>query len=123
MTQARVLFYGLTVLYLLGVVVQFFLAGLYVFGGTSIESHRVLGFILAAGALLLLILAVVGRLPRRTAVLTVLLLGLSVLQVVLVRVGVDEVAALHPVNALAVAIVAYVLMQRSRAYLASKMAA
>jgi hypothetical protein len=123
MTQARVLFYGLTVLYLLGVVVQFFLAGLTIFGGTSIESHRVLGFILAAGALLLLILAVVGRLPRRTAVLTVLLLGLSVLQVVLVRVGVDEVAALHPVNALAVALVAYVLMQRSRAYLASKMAA
>jgi hypothetical protein len=123
MTQARVLFYGLTVLYLLGVVVQFFLAGLNVFGGTSIESHRVLGFILAAGALLLLILAVVGRLPRRTAVLTVLLLGLSVLQIVLVHISVDEVAALHPVNALAVALVAYVLMQRSRAYLASKMAA
>jgi hypothetical protein len=123
MTQARVLFFGLTVLYLLGVVVQFFLAGLNVFGGTSIESHRVLGFILAAGALLLLILAVVGLLPRRTAVLTVLLLGLSVLQIVLVHIGVNEVAALHPVNALAVALVAYVLMQRSRAYLASKMAA
>jgi hypothetical protein len=123
MTQARVLFFGLSVLYLLGVVVQFFLAGLYVFGGSSIESHRVLGFILAAGALLLLILAVVGRLPRRTAVLTVLLLGLSVLQSVLVNVDIDEVAALHPVNALIIAFVAYGLMQRSRAYLASKMAA
>jgi hypothetical protein len=123
MTQARVLFFGLSVLYLLGVVVQFFLAGLYVFGGSSIESHRVLGFILAAGALLLLILAVVGRLPRRTAVLTVLLLGLSVLQSVLVNVDIDEVAALHPVNALIIAFVAFGLMQRSRAYLASKMAA
>jgi hypothetical protein len=123
MTQARVLFYGLTVLYLLGVVVQFFLAGLYVFGGTSIETHRVLGFILAVAALLLLILAVVGRLPRRTAVLTVLLLGLSVLQVALVQIDVDEVKALHPVNALLVALVAFVLVQRSRAYLASKMAA
>jgi hypothetical protein len=123
MTQARVLFYGLTVLYLLGVVVQFFLAGLYVFGGTSIETHRVLGFILAVAALLLLILAVVGRLPRRTAVLTVLLLGLSVLQVALVHIDVDEVKALHPVNALLVALVAFVLVQRSRAYLASKMAA
>ncbi len=123
MTQARVLFFGLSVLYLLGVVVQFFLAGLYIFGGASIESHRVLGFILAAGALLLLILTVVGRLPRRTAVLTVLLLALSVLQSVLVNVDIDEVAALHPVNALIIAFVAYELMQRSRAYLASKMAA
>jgi hypothetical protein len=83
----------------------------------------VLGFILAAGALLLLILAVVGRLPRRTAVLTVLLLGLSVLQSVLVNVDIDEVGALHPVNALVIAFVAYGLMQRSRDYLASKMAA
>jgi hypothetical protein len=123
MTQARVLFYGLTVLFLLGVVVQFFLAGLYVFGGTSIESHRVLGFILAAAALLLVILALIGRLPRKTVLLTVLLLGLSVLQSVLVNVDIEDVAALHPVNALLVAFVAYVLMQRSRAYLASKMAA
>jgi len=123
MTQARVLFYGLTVLFLLGVVVQFFLAGLKVFGGTSIESHRVLGFILAAAALLLIILTLVGRLPRKTVLLTVLLLGLSVLQIVLVNVDIDEVEALHPVNALVIAFVAYALMQRSRNYLASKMAA
>jgi uncharacterized membrane protein len=118
-----VLFYGLAVLYLLGVVVQFFLAGLTVFGGTSIEAHRVLGFILMAGALGLLVLAVVGRLPRRTTLLTVLILGLSILQSVLANVDVDEVAALHVVNALAIAFVAYALMQRSRDYLASKIAA
>jgi hypothetical protein len=122
-TQSRVLFFGLSVLYLLGVVVQFFLAGLYVFGGTSIESHRVLGFILVLGALLMLVLAVVGRLPRPTAVLTVILLALSVLQIVLANLDVDELAALHPVNALLIAFVAYTLVQRSRAYLASKMAA
>jgi uncharacterized protein DUF6220 len=123
MTQARVLFYGLTVLFLVGVVVQFFLAGLYVFGSTSIESHRVLGFILAAAPLLLIVLALVGRLPRRTVLLTVLLLGLSVLQSILANVDIDEVGALHPVNALVIAFVAYGLMQRSRNYLASKMAA
>jgi hypothetical protein len=123
MTQARVLFYGLTVLFLVGVVVQFFLAGLTVFGGTSIESHRVLGFVLAAAALLLIVLALVGRLPRKTVLLTVLLLGLSILQSVLANIGIDEVAALHPVNALVIAFVAYALMQRSRNYLASKMAA
>jgi hypothetical protein len=123
MTQARVLFYGVAVLFLLGVAVQFFLAGLTVFGGTSIEAHRVLGFGLMASALLLLILALVGRLPRRTVLLTLLLLGLGVLQSVLTNIDVDEIAALHLVNALVIAFVAYALMQRSRNYLASKMAA
>jgi hypothetical protein len=123
MTQARVLFFGLAVLFLLGVVVQFFLAGLYVFGGTSIDSHRVLGFILMASALAMLVIAVVGRLPRTTTLLTLLLLGLSVLQSVLANVDIDEIAALHPVNALVIAGVAYALMERSRHYLASKMAA
>jgi Family of unknown function (DUF6220) len=123
MTQARVLFFAVTVLFLLAVVVQFFLVGLYVFGGTSIDSHRVLGFILMGAALLLLVLAVIGRLPRRTAVLTVLLLALTVLQSVLVNIDVDEVQALHPVNALMIGAVAAALMERSRDYLASKMAA
>jgi hypothetical protein len=123
MTQARVLFYGLAVLFLLGVVVQFFLVGLYLFNGTSIEAHRVLGFILAIGALLMLVLAFVGRLPRKTALLTLLLLVLAVLQSVLTNIDVGEIEALHPVNALVIAFVAYGLLQRSRAYLASKMAA
>jgi hypothetical protein len=123
MTQARVGFYGLAVLFLLGVVIQVFLAGLFVFGGTSIDTHRVLGFILMGVALLMLVLAAVGRLPRGTALLTVLLLALSVLQTVLVNVDIDEVEALHAVNALAIAFVASVLMRRSRDYLASKMAA
>ena len=48
-----------------------------------------------------------------------LLLGLSVLA----NVDIDEIAALHPVNALVIAGVAYALMERSRHYLASKMAA
>jgi hypothetical protein len=36
---------------------------------------------------------------------------------------VEELAALHPVNALVIVIVAYSLTQRSRGYLASKIAA
>ena len=123
MTQARVLFFGLTILYLLAVVVQFFLAGLFVFGGSSIDSHRVLGFILAVAALVHIVLALVGRLPRRILLLTILLLGLSILQSVLANLDIDEVAALHTVNALLIAFVAYALMQRSRAWVASKMAA
>jgi hypothetical protein len=123
MSQARVMFFGISVLVLLGVVVEFFLAGLFVFAGVSIESHRVLGFTLMGGALLLVVLAFVGRLPRRTALIAVVLLAMTILQTVLVNIDVDEIQALHPVNALFIGAVAAVLMERSRDYLASKMAA
>jgi hypothetical protein len=123
MSQARVLFFGVSVLVLLGVVVQFFLAGLNIFGGVSIESHRVLGFGLMGGALLLVILAFVGRLPRRTTLIALVLLVMTILQTVLVNIDVDEIQALHPVNALFIGAVASALMERSRDYLASKMAA
>jgi len=76
-----------------------------------------------ASALAMLVIAVVGRLPRTTTLLTLLLLGLSVLQSVLANVDINEIAAFHPVNALVIAAVAYALMERSRHYLASKMAA
>jgi uncharacterized protein DUF6220 len=123
MNQARVLFFGLAILYLVGVVVQFFLAGLGVFGASDYGAHRALGFILGAGSLVMLVVAVAGRLPRVTFLLTVLLVGLNVLQIALVNIDVDEIKALHPVNALVIVFVAYVLTQRSRAYLASKIAA
>jgi hypothetical protein len=123
MTQARVLFSGLAVLYALGVVVQFFLAGLGAFGASDYDAHRTLGFILGIGSLVLLVFAIVGRVPRVTFFLAVLLVGLNVLQVVLANVDVEEIAALHPVNALAIVYVAYEVMQRSRRYLTAKIAA
>jgi hypothetical protein len=121
-TQARVLFFGLAVIYLAGVVVQFFLAGLGTFGATSFDSHQAFGLILALLTLILLVLAVVGKVPRLLIGLAVVLLGLNVLQMFLARIDVDEIAALHVVNALAIVFVAYEIVQRSRRYLASKMA-
>ena len=123
MTQARVLFFGLAVLYLLGVVVQFFLAGLGVFGASSYDAHRALGYILGIGTIVMLAVAIVGRLPRTTFVITLVLVGLNVLQLVLVHIDVGEVKALHLVNAVVIVFVAHALMQRSRRYLASKIAA
>ena len=123
MTQARVLFFGLAVIYLAGVVVQFFLAGLGTFGATSFDAHQAFGLVLALLTLILLVLAVVGKLPRVLIGLAVVLLGLNVLQMFLAQVDVEEVAALHVVNALAIVFVAYEIAQRSRRYLASKMAA
>jgi len=121
-TQARVLFFGLAVIYLAGVVVQFFLAGLGTFGATSFDAHQAFGLVLALLTLILLVLAVVGKVPRILIGLAVVLLGLNVLQMFLAQVDVEEVAALHVVNALAIVFVAYEIVQRSRRYLASKMA-
>ncbi|MGH3094145.1 MAG: DUF6220 domain-containing protein [Gaiellaceae bacterium] len=123
MSQARVIYFGLVALYLAGAVVQFFLAGLAVFGDTSFDLHSVLGFILGIASIVLLVVALVGRLPRTLFLLTVLLVGLNVLQLVLANVDVSEVAALHPVNGVAIVFLAYELTQRSRRYVASKMAA
>jgi multisubunit Na+/H+ antiporter MnhE subunit len=122
-SQARVIYFGLVALYLAGAVVQFFLAGLAVFGDTSFDPHSVLGFILGIASIVLLVVALVGRLPRTLLILTVLLVGLNVLQLVLANVDVSEVAALHPVNGVAIVLLAYELTQRSRRYVASKMAA
>ena len=122
MTQARVLFFGLAVIYLAGVVVQFFLAGLGTFGATSFDAHQAFGLVLALLTLILLVLAVVGKVPRLLILLSVALLGLNVLQMFLAQVDVDEIAALHVVNALAIVFVAFEIVQRSRRYLASKMA-
>jgi hypothetical protein len=123
LNSARVLFFGLTAIYLLAVLVQFFLAGLAVFGSSDWDPHSGLGFVLSISTLVLLVLAVVGRLPRRLILVTLLLVGLNALQTVLPRIEVSELAALHPVNAVAIVFVAYALMQGSRIYVTSKMAA
>jgi hypothetical protein len=121
-SQARVVFYGFAVTYLLGVVAQFFLAGLGVFGTTSYDAHRALGFILGLLAVVLLVLAVGAKLPRPLSGLALLLVLLNILQIVLIQIDIGEIRALHLVNALAIALVANMLVQRSRRYLASQLA-
>ena len=121
-SQARVVFYGFAVIYLLGVVVQFFLAGLGVFGATSYDAHRALGFLLGLVAVVLLVLAVGAKLPRPLTGLALLLVLLSIVQIVLIQIDIEEIKALHLVNALAIGLVANMLVHRSRRYLASKLA-
>ena len=123
MNSARILFFGLTAIYLVAVLVQFFLAGLATFGSTDWDPHAGLGFVITIASLALLILALVGRLPRRVVLVTLLLVGLNALQLVLPHIDIAELAALHPVNAVAIVFVAYALVQRARIYLASKIAA
>jgi Family of unknown function (DUF6220) len=97
-------------LFVAGAVVQFYLAGLGVFGtGAAFGVHATVGTILAFASVVLLVLAGVlalgGRVARRSAGLAALLVVLMVVQYALVELfsgAVPALAALHPVNGLLV---------------------
>jgi hypothetical protein len=87
------------------VVVQVFLAGLGVFDSpAAFVTHREFGWLFGWLTLVMLVLALVGRAPRRITGSVVLLLVLFALQSVLVVVRTDlpAVAALHPLNGFAI---------------------
>jgi Family of unknown function (DUF6220) len=121
-SEAKVIFFALALVYLLGVVVQFFLAGLALFSAGSYETHRWVGFVLGVIAVALLALAIGAKMPRSLTALTTVLVALNALEIVLVQVDIDEIKALHVVNALAIAFVANTLVQRCRRYLATRLA-
>jgi hypothetical protein len=94
---------GLAWVVLVGLLLQFYFVGMALFGGTSFEFHRTLGYLLAVPVILLLVLALAGRLGRLLIGLSALLLLLTIVQIMLpsLRGDASWIAALHPVNALA----------------------
>ncbi len=117
MHTVRLAFIGVAWLFLACVVVQVFLAGLGVFAGAqNFSLHREFGYVFGWLTLVLLLLALAGRLGRRWIGLSALLLVLFALQSVFValREIVPAVAALHPVNALAIFGAALHVAMRSR---------
>ncbi len=91
-------------IFLAGLLLQFYLAGASIFGvGLSFEPHRKLGYALTIVVMLLPVLALVGRLGRKLIGFSILLVFLTIVQAVLpaLRGAVPWIAALHPVNALA----------------------
>jgi peptidoglycan/LPS O-acetylase OafA/YrhL len=92
----------LALAFLAGAVAQFFLAGLAAFGGTDWKPHQYWGTALTAVALVLVILAGVGR--RAAMQASAVLLGLMVLQNLLAGFGTDVpvLGAVHPVVGLMV---------------------
>jgi hypothetical protein len=99
-------------LFVVCAVVQVFLAGLGVFDDPrSFITHREFGYTFGWLTLVVLVLALVGRLPRRIVGLTVLLLVLFAFQSIFValRTSVPVVAALHPLNGFAILAVAAVV--------------
>jgi hypothetical membrane protein len=102
-------------LFLVAVIVQFFLAGLGVFGAKTFEAHRDFGGAFHLIALLLLLLAILVRRDRTDIILSLVLFVIVTVQFSLPN-AVDDapgVAALHVVNALFIWIVGYHLAMRA----------
>jgi hypothetical protein len=90
----------LSLLFVAGGVAQFILAGYSAFGGSNWDAHSIWGSVLTVLALIILILAAVGRRPALQA--SAIVFGLMILQNVLGAVGTDApvLGALHPLNGL-----------------------
>jgi hypothetical membrane protein len=116
---ARVAYLVAAWLFVLCVLVQLFLAGLGVFDGAqNFATHRDFAYIFGWLALVMVVLGLIGRLPRRMIVGALLLFGLMALQSVFVafRTQRPELAALHPVNGGVILLLSVWLAQRARAF-------
>jgi hypothetical protein len=102
---ARYVYLGLVWLYVAGIVVQVFLAGMGLFGTSrDFEPHVGLGWILHLVPVLLLIVAAVARVGSRLIWWNVALLVVQFVQPILAlsRNDAPVVAAFHPVLALVI---------------------
>jgi Family of unknown function (DUF6220) len=91
------------------ILVQVFLAGMGVFDGPErFEAHRNFGYLFGWLTLVMVIIAIAGRLGRRLIGLSVLALVQFALQSVFIlfREDLPAVAALHPVNGVLLLVVA-----------------
>jgi hypothetical protein len=102
-------------LFFVGVIVQVFLAGVGLFELTDWSAHRDLGWGLGSAPILILAMAVPARLERRTIWLIVGLTVVAIVQPELAaaRKVAPVVAALHPVNALALFWLAWMVARRA----------
>jgi uncharacterized protein DUF6220 len=105
-------------LVLAGIVAQPFLIGLFLFGAVhNADLHTAVGYTLFEfGIPLLLIAALLGRLPKTEMLLTLLLMVDIFLQILFVnlRDTSSVLAALHPLNAFALLLIAITVVRRDR---------
>jgi len=103
LTQAlRYLYAAAAVIFIVGVAVQVFLAGMFLFADGSRDTHIEFGYSLTLVPIVVVVLAGLARPGWRLFGLTVLLLVDTWLQPTLTyfRDAIPFVAALHPVNAM-----------------------
>lgn len=117
MQIARRVLVGLTWLYVLGVAIQFWLAGIGLpeLGGESMEAHEAFGYsALHLTPILFIILAVVAKAPRTTIVLTVAFAVVAFLQPIWAAEFQGEfLASLHILGALVVFALAHTLARQA----------
>jgi hypothetical protein len=106
-------------LFFAGVAVQVFLAGLSVFAGSNWwTAHRTSAHIIEYLPILLIPLALLGRMPRSIVLLSGLLVLLFALQYAFIEIAaatdLSWLAAFHPVNALVIFAVTLTVAQRAR---------
>ena len=99
---ARIAYLVLAWAFMAGVVIQVFVIGLALFGGTSTELHVNLGWILHLAPLLVLLAAALSKAGRRhwVAALALAAVVFVVPILVLARDSSPAIAALHPVAAI-----------------------
>jgi hypothetical protein len=98
------------------VVIQVFLIGLVLFNEGDVALHRSFGFVVFLLAILVPVSAGVAGLPTRQVQLSAGLFGLTFIQMFLAALkwsGPSPVAALHPVGALLVFAVGFVVARRA----------
>lgn len=114
MESVRKAYLGVAWLFVAGVAVQFFLAGLGTFGGEGIGAHEALGHALTVVSVLLLVLAVAARQGRTAIGGCAVLFLLVFLQSVWVQEFEEEVlGALHVFDALLIFALGHYLAQRA----------
>ncbi len=103
--------------YIFAIAIQFYAAGLGLFGAASFVPHALLGYGLIIGAVTLTGLTVAARFPIRTIALAASLIPLTLLQPVLaltLRITAPSLAALHTLNALLIFTLAMLVARRTR---------
>jgi hypothetical protein len=116
---ARLGFLAVAWLLVVCLVVQVFLAGLGVFQNASnFATHREFAYLFGWLSVVMLVLALVGRMPRSYAGWSVALFLLMGLQsvFVLLRQSAPALAALHPVNGFLILFIAIAVARRARSY-------
>lgn len=119
---ARFAFNVVAWLFAVCVAVQIYLAGIAVFAVPAVNDfdlHRNFGYLFGLLTLVLIVLAIVARLPRRVIGASALLLVLFALQsvFVLMRVSTPAAAALHPLNGFLIFLVSLWVAWTTRGYL------
>jgi hypothetical protein len=105
---------------LIAIGLQFVFAGIGVFGAsilgiTGFDAHKILGGVIHALLGLLLAAAIVGRQPRAAIVINAILFVVASVMMALPLATNADLKALHPVGALIVFWLTYVVYQRSLA--------